>query len=66
MRPGLGSRAVRAARARPSPGFINHAATVNGRKILLLVVDWDVSPVTVCAVKQRGSVSVRVCVCVPS
>lgn len=37
-----------AARVRPSLGFINHDATLNGRIILLLVVDWEVSPVTVC------------------
>lgn len=55
----LGSGTVWAARVRPSLSFINHTTTVNGRIILLLVVDWELSPVTVCMCE-----TVRECECV--
>lgn len=53
-----------AARVRPSLGFINHGATLNGRIILLLVVDWEVSPVTVCMrepQKERECIRTLLC-----
>lgn len=53
-----------AARVRPSLGFINHSATLNGRIILLLVVDWEVSPVTVCICEpQRERECIRTLLC---
>lgn len=55
----LRSGTVRAARVRPSLSFINHATTVNGRIILLPVVDWEVSPATACMCEPA-----RECECV--
>lgn len=43
-----------ATRAQPSLAFINHTATVNGRIILLLVLDWEVSPVTLREISVDG------------